>query len=66
MKFRESIKRLAARVRAMLPILANDGAGIGGAAIFSYGAWLAWHPVGFLVGGALLMAIAWLNGRART
>jgi hypothetical protein len=28
---------------------------ISGAATLSYGAWLAWHPAGFIVFGALLI-----------
>ena len=27
-----------------------------GAAVFAYGLWLAWHPLGFIVGGILLAA----------
>jgi len=30
----------------------------GGAAAIAYGAWLAWAPAGFLVGGALAIATA--------
>ena len=31
--------------------------GLGG---FVYGSWLAWHPAGYLVGGGLLVVLAWL------
>jgi hypothetical protein len=40
----------------------RDGAGIIGIATLSYGAWLAWHPAGFIAGGALLVAGAWISG----
>lgn len=26
-----------------------------GAALFAYGLWLAWHPLGFITGGLILM-----------
>lgn len=30
---------------------------LAGVAAVAYGAWLAWHPAGWLVGGVLMMAI---------
>lgn len=33
----------------------NDTIGILGAASVVYGGWLAWHPAGFVIGGALAM-----------
>jgi hypothetical protein len=40
----------------------RDAVGFCGAAALSYGAWLAWHPAGFMVGGAFGIALAWLLG----
>jgi hypothetical protein len=39
-----------------LAALARDLAGVAGAACVAYGAWLVYHPAGFIVGGALLVA----------
>lgn len=33
-----------------------DAAGIAGAGLIAYGAWLVYHPAGFIVGGVLLLA----------
>lgn len=35
-----------------------DGILASGSCVFSYGFWLAWHPLGFIVQGALLSAFA--------
>ncbi len=50
----------------MSPLFAarlRDVAGIAGVACVSYGAWSIYHPAGFLVGGALLIAGAVLGAR---
>jgi len=40
------------------------GAGIlFGIAVFSYGFWLAWHPLGFIAAGASISAVSVLVGR---
>lgn len=44
--------------------IAPDLLGIAGAASMSYGAWLIWPPVGFIVGGILLLSVATLIARA--
>jgi hypothetical protein len=31
-----------------------------GLAAVTYGAWLAWHPAGFIVGGLAAAGLAWL------
>ncbi|WP_407155156.1 hypothetical protein [Bradyrhizobium sp. STM 3557] len=46
-----------------LPHVALDACGFAGAGSISYGAWLIYVPAGFLVGGALLMALSILFGR---
>ncbi len=33
-----------------------------GCAIFAYGFWLAWRPLGFICGGFMLAAFAFLSG----
>jgi hypothetical protein len=40
-----------------------DGLGFAGAGAIAYGAWLIYVPAGYLVGGALLMAMSVLFGR---
>ena len=41
--------------------LLREGAGMAGAALIAYGAWLAYAPAGYLVAGLLLMAGAVLS-----
>ncbi len=41
-----------------------DVAGLAGAALISYGAWLVYAPAGYIVGGALLLAGSLLASRA--
>lgn len=48
----------------MIVVIIRDIIGIGGAVSISYGAWSIYHPLGFIVGGALAIAGAWLHGRA--
>lgn len=36
---------------------------LAGAGLVSYGAWLAWHPAGFLLGGLQLICGTILNAR---
>lgn len=50
----------------VVPHLVMDGAGLSGIGLVSYGAWLAWHPAGFMVAGTLLIAVALLLARAWT
>ncbi len=40
----------------------HDGAFVVGIASFVFGAWLAWHPLGFIVGGVLLAVLSFLTG----
>jgi hypothetical protein len=40
-----------------------DAAGLGGSAAITYGAALIYHPAGFIVGGVLTLAAAWLLAR---
>ena len=44
--------------------LAREIAGVVGVGLASYGAWLAYHPAGFMVAGSLLIAGAALMARA--
>lgn len=41
----------------------NDVALLGGLALVTYGAWLAWAPAGFIVPGILLLAVGVLGAR---
>ena len=45
------------------PHVINDALGFAGAGAIAYGAWLIFIPAGFLVGGALLIAMSVLFGR---
>lgn len=47
----------------MLATVLRDAAGVIGAGAISYGAWLAWAPAGFVVGGGFLLALAWLTSK---
>ncbi len=38
---------------------------LAGAALLGYGAWLAWEPLGFVVGGCLMLWASINLGRAR-
>jgi hypothetical protein len=44
-------------------IALRDAAGLFGAALVAYGAWLVYAPAGFIAGGALLIAGAFLAAR---
>lgn len=39
-----------------------DGVFLAGGAVGVYGVWQAWHPLGWIVGGAGLAAVGFLNG----
>jgi hypothetical protein len=47
---------MAARLRTMM----IDCCGVAGVGLFSYGAWLAWHPAGYMLAGLLLAAGAYV------
>lgn len=57
------LRRLGAAVAAGGGIVLRDLAGIAGAGSISYGAWLIAPAAGFIVGGILLIAGAWLHAR---
>lgn len=60
-------QRLAAILKAagsLAPALGRDSVGVAGAALVAYGAWLIYEPAGFIVGGAMLLAAAWLSAKA--
>lgn len=48
---------------ARFAALARDAAGLAGAGLIAYGAWLVYAPAGFIAGGALLIAGALLLAR---
>lgn len=55
------ISRAAGRFGGPLLV---DIAGLAGAGSLVYGAWLIYEPAGFIAGGCLLLAAAWLGARA--
>lgn len=44
------------------PAIARDALGLLGALLLAYGAWMAWPPAGFIVGGVMAIMAAWLLG----
>lgn len=63
MKIPAALGRAATVAAVTLPVIVRDAVGVAGVASISYGAWLAWHPAGFIIGGAMLALGAWLLGR---
>lgn len=57
------MKRFASRLAAWAPTAFADLAGMGGLGAISYGAWLIYQPAGFIVAGALVVAIRYLAAR---
>jgi len=56
-------RRALAAIGRVAPHVIADGMGFAGAGAIAYGAWLIYVPAGFLVGGALAMALSILFGR---
>lgn len=57
---------IASGLRALgkaLPALARDAAGLAGATLIAYGAWLVFPAAGYIVGGVLLISGALLTAR---
>jgi hypothetical protein len=59
---RRALTRLGRAIARRLPHVIADGLGFAGAGTIAYGAWLIYVPAGFLVGGALAMALSILFG----
>src|SRR4051812_6022479 len=57
------MKRFFSALGRVVLVLALDAAGIAGAGLIAYGAWLVHEPAGFIVGGAELVALATFAGR---
>lgn len=57
----ECLARLARR----LPEIVGDLAGLAGAAMIAYGAWMISPPMGWITGGVLLVTGALLAARRR-
>lgn len=49
--------------KAALFAFARDVAGLSGLAFVSYGTWLVWAPLGYIVGGGLMLAGAVISAR---
>lgn len=56
MSIRDRMKRLRLTAATAAGIVCRAAPGVGGLALVSYGAWLAYHPAGFVVAGAGLLA----------
>jgi hypothetical protein len=63
MKFLARIWRGAA---AHGPDVVRELVGLGGAGLIAYGAWLLHPSAGYIVGGMLMVAGAWLHSRVAT
>lgn len=50
---------------AAIPVIVRDLVGLAGAGLVAYGGWLIYPPAGFIIGGLLLIAAAWLAVRAQ-
>jgi len=61
----KSIVAGARGILAAVPVVTRDLAGLGGAGLVAYGAWLIYVPAGFIVGGVLLILAAVLAARAQ-
>jgi len=61
----KSIVAGARGILAAVPVVTRDLAGLAGAGLVAYGAWLIYVPAGFIVGGVLLILAAVLAARAQ-
>lgn len=60
------LANIATLVRRMIGALGGyvtDVAAIAGVGAITYGFWLIYHPAGWIVGGSLALAGAWLAAR---
>jgi len=57
------LRKALATAARRVPHVLIDGMGFAGAGAIAYGAWLIFVPAGFLVGGALLLALSLMFGR---
>jgi hypothetical protein len=57
------LRKSLAAIGRRAPHVVNDALGFAGAGAIAYGAWLIYMPAGYLVGGALAMALSVLAGR---
>lgn len=48
------------RLLSAAPALVCDLAGLAGGAAVTYGVWSIYHPAGWIIGGGLALAGAWL------
>ena len=60
---RRALARIGRAIVRRAPHVLADGLGFAGAGAIAYGAWLIYVPAGFLVGGALAVALSILFGR---
>ena len=58
-------RKFGPRIVAFLAAHIEDGAGLLGAGLVSYGAEQVYRPAGFIIGGILLLAGAWLSARQK-
>lgn len=61
---KERLQKIARQLAAVAVGWRADALMVAGAGSMSYGAWLAWAPAGFLVGGVLLIVAGLLAARA--
>lgn len=62
-KVSAGLSRAASAALRRAPHVIFDTVGFAGAGAIAYGAWLIYVPAGYLVGGALAMALSVLFGR---
>ena len=56
----EQLETAAAPQNNPLVDIATDIATLGGAASVTFGCWQVYHPSGFIVGGAFMLAASWI------
>lgn len=60
-----NVAPFGAALAKVAPALIRDGAGLAGVGLVSYGAGLVYAPAGYITAGLLLIAGAFLAGRAK-
>jgi hypothetical protein len=49
-------------MKERIKTFAIDLLGVSGAGVLCYGLWLAWHPLGYIAGGAAVVVVAFILG----
>lgn len=55
------LQRIGLAIAGGWGFVMRDLCGLAGMALVAYGAWLTYPPAGYIIGGALLLAAAWIS-----